>query len=64
MTRVTAAYGWDANEMGQMALEGIESTWLDPHPIGRRSPGNSKVSSPPSDRPELAAALSLLAPPT
>ena len=26
---VAAAYGWDAGEMGRLALEGIESTWLD-----------------------------------
>ena len=27
--RVAAAHGWDAAEMGRIALEGIESTWLD-----------------------------------
>ena len=27
--RVAAAYAWDANDMGRLALEGIESTWLD-----------------------------------
>jgi len=27
--RVAAAYGWDANGMGRLALDGIESTWLD-----------------------------------
>ena len=27
--RVAAAYGWDARGMGRLALEGIESTWLD-----------------------------------
>jgi len=27
--RVAAAYAWDAAGMGKLALEGIESTWLD-----------------------------------
>ena len=27
--RVAAAYAWDTAEMGQLALEGIASTWLD-----------------------------------
>jgi adenosine deaminase len=27
--RVAAAYSWDATGMGELALEGIESTWLD-----------------------------------
>jgi adenosine deaminase len=27
--RVAEAYGLDAGVMGQLALEGIESTWLD-----------------------------------
>jgi adenosine deaminase len=27
--RVAAAYAWDTREMGRLALEGIESTWLD-----------------------------------
>jgi len=27
--RVAAAYGWDASDMGRLALDGIESTWLD-----------------------------------
>lgn len=27
--RVAAAYGWDATEMGRLAVEGIGSTWLD-----------------------------------
>jgi adenosine deaminase len=29
--RVAAACAWDATDMGRMALEGIESTWLDAH---------------------------------
>ncbi len=27
--RVAEAYGWSATEMGRLAVEGIESTWLD-----------------------------------
>ena len=27
--RVAAAYSWDVTDLGRLALEGIESTWLD-----------------------------------
>jgi hypothetical protein len=57
--RVAAAYAWDINDMGMLALEGIESTWLDaPDRVAltREFEGASRAADRPAPDPGQATA--------